>query len=1628
MRTRQVHILFPSGFLSGVLWLALLLPATPTLITAQDFSYFREEAPETLFGFSIGDAEVEFFVSGSWKTSLAGVFGAAFHPPFEVGGGTTTVPYAVPGFTDPILSNQANVALTILILEQFFLDAAFVEPLVLSSMLGGYIGSETDFLRYLAVGYDQFAFGPYPFLSLGGSGNAGPGAEAFLVGQDTEYEFVLRIEESDTVRRYFRGTREVFETRVDLRNYERGAAFVLPDSNVSDLRLYIQDENGTPAQLADGSPTAERYRRLNLDQDAVVDTEAGIVYLRSPVTAQLAVSYSVDGDFVGTNDANGQDAVFGLTNGAPDPGRPIDFSFSGTDFDDLISELGRSTDQVRRTIESRPALVLYAPGYYSPFELLGLYTAPSGTNEDAQISLRYHAGEERDAPTAPRAFVDERFSTEQQLIIRIGDPTGPVRGPYSRYPFLTPTDAYPAGHPELYDVAGASPVPVDLVITSFGPPGDLTVGGEVLPATVEVYRNGILDPAGGIDHESGQVFFGSDLGTSERVELRYRTAGGGAGSDIVFGAAGRYGFAAAGTVSFGAGLRWRLSPELYATEPEEHQGAVLAGAGLDWSEGPAQISADLSFSFRHPNSTGLLSLASMNGARRSVSARASALAPAAAPDSELPGTAALDAGSRRPPSYRNYKSGSVYLDVDSTPVPDPVDGAVGPYVAAVAGLEGRVLVNEFAFASGGDWQATRLGLAAGTAAPTGLELSWKLDGGPGAAAPDTSDLEVYIDIGAIGEDADGDGSLAAEAGPAAGGYPFATLTVPGDPETIDGEDLNGNGVLDKEIPQRIVRRAVAPPGAGAFERLSLEFTPAERSRLSQELRAIRVTVVHGGSGPVAGRLVVGEITLSGSALRVVADNPADTFAREVDLDHEGIEDAGNTGSEGRILSRANPGRVLELAQDTPGRVSVIADRTHFRVGDYGRISFFVYPVSVTSGDGLLLFAGSYGPEAAELTAGDPVYVARIPMPAAGVWSRVDLDLETGAVTVNGIEQAPDSTDYLGFAAERAGKLGPNQRITTVAVGVESVGSTRVYVDEIYAADARGLATLNAGILSSIRYQGNLVEAGGFPIIGSPSVRVRADAGIPFAETAASASLGTDLAATLIGIQAGLRIDAEFQAAANDPAQIRALGHSFVIPSVASPVTVGTRFLRLYGEAPVETAQLDVGFRVPETLGGQISAAVRTDKSIQTRSWTGRFGSATAGVPVSGEAALSLSQVSNAEVDVTRDYTHAWFENFPRLFSTAGEAEQERRVEGQVDTGLDLEGLTLSSLVSAQTRSDTRGFSSSGAIHLGVSAAVQDAGVTFGLEYTRSHALGESLARIGDGTTFWNDVETWVDRTTGFSFLMEPFPVVDLFSPSLTADFRSATATSETASFSTQGNLYVTRRIGTTPWDVVVPSALRMGWRRSVDRSEDSVASEQELNVSVTSIAANVFGTLGQAPFFDFYETDSLSSRIGLTVEFDGTDAVEPASADLTFRTTVGVDGPRREDIGRPAFIASLKNDLSIGLVSNTVVNATTASLLWRTKPRTLFDIEETAFLFESGGYLENREVVEVTGRSVPSNIESSRLQVTLDHTTALVVPDTGEIAVSAAFSLGGRPLILETGRDMLTFIGFRLVLSGELRF
>lgn len=156
-----------------------------------------------------------------------------------------------------------------------------------------------------------------------------------------------------------------------------------------------------------------------------------------------------------------------------------------------------------------------------------------------------------------------------------------------------------------------------------------------------------------------------------------------------------------------------------------------------------------------------------------------------------------------------------------------------------------------------------------------LNLAWRWEG----EIP--SDVELSIEIGTLGEDLDGDGTLDAESSPYGGGFTFddsargMTLTYGGGAPGkgngfLDSEDTNGNEFLDDENDGLKVQFNIDTAGiyqdsypTNQWNYIRLPLSPEKRAKLTS-VNALRITAVNAGAGSRTGKLFVGDIFFEGS--------------------------------------------------------------------------------------------------------------------------------------------------------------------------------------------------------------------------------------------------------------------------------------------------------------------------------------------------------------------------------------------------------------------------------------------------------------------------------------------------------------------------------------------------------------------------------------------------------------------------------------------------------------------------------------------------------------------------------------------------------------------------------------------
>ena len=247
------------------------------------------------------------------------------------------------------------------------------------------------------------------------------------------------------------------------------------------------------------------------------------------------------------------------------------------------------------------------------------------------------------------------------------------------------------------------------------------------------------------------------------------------------------------------------------------------------------------------------------------------------------GAAALQGPNWNPPAEQSfaYTSGS----------------KAGPYNVAgsSAGGGGKSLVFDFEL-DANEWVGAQIPLFPGEGTVNlsslkGIHISYRtIDfSGPG-------NFNVYLQIGEIGEDLDGDAVLDAETTPSSSGFLFedqtnsANLLVGGGPKgqgnsRIDSEDVDGNGTLDPETAGRILLISL-PTISGDSTWVSFTDFFATDPNYKDKLiscRSIRITITNPGGSAITGRFLIDRIGLSGTAFGIKSNDSAteEVHVREI---------------------------------------------------------------------------------------------------------------------------------------------------------------------------------------------------------------------------------------------------------------------------------------------------------------------------------------------------------------------------------------------------------------------------------------------------------------------------------------------------------------------------------------------------------------------------------------------------------------------------------------------------------------------------------------------------------------------------------------------------------------------------
>ena len=508
-----------------------------------------EEAPKYLFDMELGDVNADVFWEGYWKYRFA--YGTGF----EIDDGDLAFPEAYPGLQDGFeFSQEPDFFLSVLLLDHYFVEFSFTEDYDRNTYAMGYVGDETTTVKEVRIGNSGIGIGEYEGIDVSSPEYNTPGIMARFETARSQHEVMLRYDPTEEQSKTFIGEYEIEEETIELPDYQQGRAFILPNKNIGNMEIYVQDSSGEYSG-SDG----RRYTTSDITYSA--DLSNGFVTLVDDPGGRVLIYYTSGGspvgdasiaeDFVMTPDARGR----------PDPEEellPFSWSSPNPYCDDVTFE---NCAQV--TVNGREALLVHNPGEFSNFQMYNRYTYYQSLSSESWrtvISL-VDSGQlvDEDMNYSFDTGTDESGDNN---LLTVEIENSDSRSPYNRTPFAAENpEVYGPGHETEGDNVSR-----EILLATKSDSTDYYLGTGIIDGSVNVYVNGVEDKTVEVDYDTGKLYFSRYIFSDDRIVVTYRTESTGlTGGDLFIAQGNRLFLSENSTLELAESLRWTL-PENEMTE------------------------------------------------------------------------------------------------------------------------------------------------------------------------------------------------------------------------------------------------------------------------------------------------------------------------------------------------------------------------------------------------------------------------------------------------------------------------------------------------------------------------------------------------------------------------------------------------------------------------------------------------------------------------------------------------------------------------------------------------------------------------------------------------------------------------------------------------------------------------------------------------------------------------------------------------------------------------------------------------------------------------------------------------------------------------------------------------------
>ena len=440
-------------------------------------------------------------IQGYWKGDLQGTVDSTFG--FGNAFGISAQP--------PVFKQEVDLSALVHITPQFFFSVQFMDEFKYNTYTLGYDG--TNYLNLFRFSNRNITF-PVEYSSnkngygVSGGNNEAPGVMFHFNDYENNRwsgDILLRYDMVETKTATFYGKNQVTDSNIRIQDFSECSMFVIPSDVINNIKnVYVETQTGM----------AKTDFLIFPSQNLLVLTGSEIFYAVKKTVPYVVITFYDSNDCVTLLNDTGSYADSSSFAGQiqqffDSSENPVNLSeYSPLELDKLTYRIeGENTD----------GFIIQGPLYFSPYVCANLYKTQQSMQADFLVTESYSGTQSSfyNAGTLPYEFDDQNYIR----VYNTSNENAQPLSPQYRYPFA---DRYP----DLYlnknkDADSQKTYPLAITARNYNPVKEYDIGKKASQGTVQVYINGILEPAAFYDSDSGFVKLPYEVGEFDKVYITY---------------------------------------------------------------------------------------------------------------------------------------------------------------------------------------------------------------------------------------------------------------------------------------------------------------------------------------------------------------------------------------------------------------------------------------------------------------------------------------------------------------------------------------------------------------------------------------------------------------------------------------------------------------------------------------------------------------------------------------------------------------------------------------------------------------------------------------------------------------------------------------------------------------------------------------------------------------------------------------------------------------------------------------------------------------------------------------------------------------------------------------------------